>query len=66
MNAVGAGAVGDVVVNAHGEGVGLLEHHAHFLAQIVDLRLEDVLALVAHVSRDFYAGNQIVHAVQGF
>ena len=66
VNAMGAGAVGDVVVNAHGEGVGLLEHHAHFLAQVVDLCLKNVLALVAHVSRDPHAGDQVVHAVQGF
>ena len=31
-DAVGPGAVGHVVVNAHGEGVGLLEHHADLLA----------------------------------
>ena len=29
-----ARAVGDVVVDAHGEGVRLLEHHAHALAQV--------------------------------
>ena len=33
LDAVGPGAEGDVVIDAHGEGVGLLEHHAHFFAQ---------------------------------
>ena len=32
-DAVGAGAVGDVVVDAHGEGIGLLKHHADLTAQ---------------------------------
>ena len=63
---MGPGAVGDVVIDAHGEGVGLLEHHAHLLAQIVDLRLEDVRAVVEHLPGDPYAGDQVVHPVQGF
>ena len=33
FDAVDPGAIGDVVVNAHGEGIGLLEYHAHLLPQ---------------------------------
>ena len=65
-DAMGSGAVGDVVVNAHGEGIGLLENHADLLAQAVDLRVEDVLPLVFYFTGDFHAGNQVVHPVQGF
>ena len=34
VDAVGPGTVGNVVINAHGEGIWLLEHHAHPLAQL--------------------------------
>ena len=64
-DAVGLGAVGDVVVHAHGEGVGLLEHHAHPLAQDVDIHLAvQVLAADEHFARDLAVGNEIVHAVE--
>ncbi len=38
-DAMGAGAVGDVVIDAHGEGIGLLEHHAHLPAQLVHIHI---------------------------
>ena len=46
-HAVQLGAVGDVVVDAHGEGVGLLKDHAHAAAQGGQHHVgsEDVLAL---------------------
>ena len=28
---------GDIIVDGHGEGVGLLEHHAHGLADVIEL-----------------------------
>ena len=48
------GAVGDVVVNAHGERIGLLEHHAHPAAQVGELHFpgKDVLALEPHIALD--------------
>ena len=43
-----------VVVDAHGEGVRLLEHHAHAAAQVGQLHLagKDVLALQPHIALD--------------
>ena len=59
------GAVGDVVIDAHGKGIGLLEHHADVAAQLVDIHAgsKNVLAVVFHFSGDFDIGNQVVHAV---
>ena len=65
---MGTGAVGHVVVDAHGEGVGLLEHHAHLTAQLVHVhrRGVNVLAPVQHLSLHANAGDQVVHAIQRF
>ena len=45
------GAVGDVVVDAHGEGVCLLEHHAHAAAQVGQFHLagKNILALQPYI-----------------
>ena len=43
--------VGDVVVDAHRERVGLLEDHRHAPAQVVDLELVDLLAVERDASR---------------
>ena len=65
---MGTGAVGHVVVDAHGEGVGLLEHHAHLTAQLADVHAGgvNVLSLVEHLALHLYAGDQVVHTVQRF
>ena len=64
---MGAGAVGDVVVHAHGEGVGLLEHHAHPLAQLVDVDVAvDILPVQKDFPGDLAAFHQVVHPVEGF
>ncbi len=64
---VGARAVGDVVVDGHGEGVRLLEHHADAAAQDGDLHLVlvDVHAVEPDIARDAAARHKVVHAVQG-
>ena len=66
-HAVQLGAVGDVVVNAHGEGIGLLEHHAHPAAQVGKLHFpgKDVLALQPHITLDEHIRHKVVHAVEG-
>ena len=66
-DAVGPGAVGHVVVNGHGEGIGLLEHHADLLAQPGDVQVlvKDVLPFEADVPLDMHPGDQVVHPVQG-
>ena len=66
-HAVQLGAVGDVVVDAHGEGVCLLEHHAHAAAQVGQLHLagKDVLALQPYIALDAHTRHKVVHAVQG-
>ena len=63
-----ARAVSDVVVHAHGKGVGLLKHHAHALAQQVHIgiRSQHVGAVQQHLSGHAAAGHQVVHAVEGF
>ena len=55
-----------VIVNAHREGVGLLEHHANPLAQHIDIHL---ILIDIHTVQQDIAGNaaafhQVVHAVQ--
>ena len=66
-HAVQLGAVSDVVVDAHGEGVCLLEHHAHTAAQVGQLHLagKDIRALQPYIALDAYARHKVVHAVQG-
>ena len=68
MDAVGARAVGDVVIDGHREGVRLLEHHADPLAQDVDVHLIliDVHAVQFDVAGDAAALDQVVHTVQAF
>ena len=60
------GAVGDVVVDAHGEGIRLLENHADLPPQLVDvdLRGEDILPIVLDLALDAHARHEIVHAVE--
>ena len=62
------GPVGHVVVDAHGKGIGLLEHHAHLLAQPggVQVLVENILAFKAYLALDVNAGDQVIHAVEGF
>ena len=63
---MGAGAVGDVVVYAHGKGIGLLKHHAHPLAQQVHVHAAVNIRLVQqHLPGDAAALHQVVHPVEG-
>ena len=63
---MGARPVGHVIVDAHREGVGLLEHHTHLAAQLAHVHSEHVLLLVEHRAGNLDAGDQIVHTVQRF
>ena len=64
---MGTGTVGDVVIDAHGERVRFLEHHAHPLAQQVHIHIAvNVLPVQADIAGDLTALYQIVHPVQGF
>ncbi len=62
-----SGAVGNIIINAHGERICLLEYHADLLAQPggVYSRVLDVLASILDLSLNADAGNQIIHAVKG-
>ena len=66
-DAVGARPEGNVIVDAHGERIGLLEHHTHPLAQEsgVDITV-NIDAVQQHFAGDFAALHQVVHAVEGF
>lgn len=67
FHAVRLGAVGDVVVHAHGKRVGFLEHHAHALAKIVDVHFPvQIFAVDQHFSVNFAVGHEVVHAVERF
>ena len=62
------GAVGNIIINAHGEGIGALEHHAHLFPQkgYINALGVNVLSVQNHLAGYFYVGYQIVHAVEGF
>jgi hypothetical protein len=64
---MGPGAVGHVVIDRHGEGVGLLEHHADAAAQIGYIPAWGVYLLppIGQGSSDFHPRNQVVHPVNG-
>ena len=65
FDAMRARAVGDVVVNGHGERVGFLEHHAHALTQKVHIAVViNVLPVQADIACDPAALDQIVHPVK--
>nr|WP_052263912.1 hypothetical protein [Azotobacter chroococcum] len=55
----------DVLGDAQGEGVGLLEHHADSTAQQLDIHAaaQHVLAIDQYLAADPGAGHQIAHAV---
>ena len=63
---MGTGTVGNIIVNAHREGIGVLEYHANFLGQIVHIGRENVLTIVRNLAGDFHRGNQVIHPVQSF
>ena len=56
---MGAGAVGHIVVDAHGERVGLLEDHADLLSESCDVHSGgvDILAVKGHGALDAHAGD---------
>ena len=60
------GPVGDVVVDGHGEGVGLLEDHPDLSAQLgeVDPVIVDALPVDKHLSLDPRSFDLVVHAVE--
>ena len=61
-----AQAVGDVVEDRLGEGIGFLEHHADLAAQLdhVHVLAVDVLAVEQHLPFDPRAGDDVVHPVE--
>ena len=61
-----SGAIGDIVVNTHGEGIGLLEYHAHFFSQKGGIHslIINVLSVDGNFTLDLHTVNQIVHAVE--
>ncbi|MCY1432221.1 hypothetical protein D9M71_482120 [compost metagenome] len=67
VDALQAQAVDHVLVDALGERVGLLEHHADAAAQLgdVDALGVDVVTVEADLAVDAAAVDQIVHAVEG-
>ena len=64
---MGARAIGHVVINAHGEGIRLLEDHADALAQQVHVHFagKNILAVQRDGALDAAALHEVVHAVEG-
>ena len=64
---VGPGTVGHIVIDGHGKGIGLLEHHADAAAQVGDVLAGgiDVLSPVEQGAVDLHPGDQVVHPVDG-
>ena len=67
VNTLDAQAVNHVLVNALGERVGLLEHHADAATQLSYVLTFTVDVLTVEVDFAFYAAavNQIIHPVEG-
>ena len=68
LHAVSTGAVGHIVINTHGKGIGLLKDHADIAAKLVYIngRGKNIFASVKNVPLDLYGRHQIVHAIQCF
>ena len=64
---MGAGTVGHVVVDGHGERVGLLEDHADVAAQLGHIPAGgvDLLSPIGERAGNFYTLDQVVHPVDG-
>ena len=60
------GAVGDVVLDRHREGVGLLEDHPDPLPDLENVRIgsKNVLAVEVHLPLDTAAVYEVVHPVE--
>ena len=59
------GTVGNIVINAHGEGIWLLEHHTHPFAQNVYIHAAiDIVAAQRDFTFNPASLDQIVHPVQ--
>jgi hypothetical protein len=65
--AVDAGAIGDILVDRLGEGVGLLEHHADPRAQLHHVHRGgvDIFAVERDRAFDPRRGDGVVHAIEG-
>ena len=65
-HAVRPGAVGNVVVDAHGKGIRLLEDHADLAPQLIYVhgRREDILPVIFDLTLNAHTRNQIVHTVE--
>ena len=63
---MGVRAVGDIVVYAHGKGVGLLENHSYLPAELIHVccQVEYVGVPVFHAACYLNVGYEVVHAVQ--
>ena len=60
------GTVSNIIVDAHGEGIGFLEYHSYFLAKCIHFRFKNVISLITNFTRNFYRRDQIVHTIQSF
>ena len=62
-----ARAIGHIVVDAHGEGIGFLKNHANAFPQMVYIDITiDIFPVQQNFSRDSAALDQVVHTVQAF
>lgn len=65
LDSVGTRTISNVVINAHGKGIRLLENHPHVFPQLADINIAvyQFLTSIFDVAFEFYIRDQIVHTV---
>ena len=59
------GTVSDIVVNAHGKRIGLLEYHTGFFTQQSDIYvgIVDVLVVNFDLTGNLYIVHEVIHTI---
>ncbi len=64
---MGSGPKGDIIINAHGEGIRFLKNHSHFFPQQVDIHIAvDIYSVKEHLPCNLAVFHQVIHAVERF
>ena len=60
-----SGAVGNIIINAHGEGIGLLKYHAYLFPEQRGIHplIVNILSVQQNSALDFHILHQIIHPV---
>ena len=65
---MGPRSVCNIVVNTHWKRIWFLEYHADFFSELIDVQtfIKNINVVILDIAGNPDAGNQVVHAVQGF